>query len=67
MGSNPGWGGLATCLVAKKNQNVHHRSYTVTNSIKTSKIVHIKKKKKVKKKINKRAIHLNWMTGEMTQ
>ena len=33
-----------------KNQNINHRSNTVTNSVKTLKMVHIKKKKKKKEK-----------------
>ena len=50
-GSIPGGGAKIPCTLLPKNQ----RSSTVTNSIKTSKIFHIKKKKNLKKK-NKLAI-----------
>ena len=38
-----------TCLGPKK-QNINNRSYVVTKSIKTFKMVHVKKKKKLFKK-----------------
>ena len=47
--SIPGFGAKIPCLVAKKPKNEQktlpwNRNYTVTNSIKTSKMIHIKKK-----------------------
>ena len=49
VGSIPGWGARIPRLVAKKTKTENSRN-TVTNSVKTLKMVHIKKKKNLKKK-----------------
>ena len=49
VGSIPGWGARIPRLVAKKTKTENRRN-TVTNSVKTLKMVPIKKKKNLKKK-----------------
>ena len=42
----PGWRGKTSHALWPENQNINNRSNIVTNSIKTSKMIHIKKTKK---------------------
>ena len=42
-GSIPGWGAKTPPALRPKNQNIKHRSNIVTNSIRTLKMVYIKK------------------------
>ena len=48
----PGWGLRSPVPHGHKKQNLNSRSNIVTNSVKTLKMVHIKKKKKKLKKKN---------------
>ena len=48
VGSIPGQGAKIPHVSWSKNQSIKNRSNIVTNSIKTLKMVHIKKKKKKK-------------------
>ena len=41
----PGWRGKTSHALWPENQNINNRSNIVTNSIKTSKMIHIKKKR----------------------
>ena len=51
VGLIPGWGARIPYASWPKSQNTNNRGNIVTNSIKTFKMVHIKKKKKQLKKI----------------
>ena len=49
VGSVSGWGAKILHVVAKKTKETQSRSDIVTDSTKTLKVVHIKKKKSLKK------------------
>ena len=47
VGSGPGWGAKIPQALHAKSQNIHQKQYqNKTNSIKTLKVVHIKKQNK---------------------